>query len=121
MSDFTSEKKALFDVLCCIMISDGVASAAEKKQIIKALNANGANHDQSEYVELIGGFGQRVRTEGFKTVRSSVLEELKTMNDSKVSDVLCKAVKLARSDADFSDREQDSFEFFQSALFPHGL
>ena len=121
MSDFTSEQKALFDVLCCIMISDGVASGTEKKQIIKALNAEGATHDQSDYVELIGGFGQRVRTEGFKTVHSSVLEELKAMDDSKVSEALCKAVKLARSDEDFSDREQDSIEFFQTALFPDGL
>jgi uncharacterized tellurite resistance protein B-like protein len=98
---------AIFEILCCLMVSDGRASSAEKSRIEELMRKVGCTWQSGECAERIAKFIREVETVGFNTVVGRALSRVPIFKLMNREHVLLRCVDLAISaDDKCTDAEQ---------------
>jgi hypothetical protein len=98
--------KTLLQTLCCVMVSDGRASRAEKQSIEKMLISARAPWRSEQISRYIDSFIQWVGRDGFRKVLASTLTDVAAFRDSPSKAMLFDCLdELVKADGQLNDRE----------------
>ncbi len=97
----------LLELLCCMMVADGRASASEKKQIRDLLNYHGSPWTEPEISERISEFIDRIRTDGYRKTVAAALTEIDLFKEQGKQAILLQCLQaVANADEKVTDGEQ---------------
>jgi uncharacterized tellurite resistance protein B-like protein len=100
------EDEIILEVLCCVMVVDKTASAAEKAHIHTILSEDGSNWTTAEVNERIMKFVARVEAQGFWSTLDDACDEASALPMSRVEKLVRNCITLAKGDSEFHDRER---------------
>jgi len=96
----------ILELLCCVMVVDKTASAAEKAHIHTILSEDGSNWTTDEVNERIMKFIKRVETQGFWSTLDDACDEAAVLPVRRVEKLVRNCITLAKGDSEFHDRER---------------
>jgi uncharacterized tellurite resistance protein B-like protein len=100
------EDEIILEVLCCVMVVDKTASAAEKAHIHTILSEDGSKWTTAEVNERIMKFVARVEAQGFWSTLDDACDEAAVLPVSRVEKLVRNCITLAKGDSEFHDRER---------------
>jgi uncharacterized tellurite resistance protein B-like protein len=100
------EDEIILEMLCCVMVVDKTASAAEKAHIHTILSEDGSNWTTDEVNERIMKFIKRVEAQGFWSTLDDACDEAAVLPVSRVEKLVRNCITLAKGDSEFHDRER---------------
>jgi uncharacterized tellurite resistance protein B-like protein len=100
------EDEIILEMLCCVMVVDKTASAAEKAHIHTILSEDGSNWTTDEVNERIMKFIKRVETQGFWSTLDDACDEAAVLPVRRVEKLVRNCITLAKDDSEFHDRER---------------
>lgn len=98
------EHETVCDVLCCVMVSDGTASASEKAHVARLMNKF-ADWDAEHSKTHISQFSGRVRAEGLSDVLKQACAALGKTDENTLKELEAMCLEVADVDTDIHDRE----------------
>lgn len=100
------QDEIILDVLCCVMVVDKTASAAEKAHVHTILSEDGSNWTTDEVNERIMKFIAQVEDQGFWSTLDDVCDKASALPASRVEKLVQNCITLAKSDSEFHERER---------------
>jgi uncharacterized tellurite resistance protein B-like protein len=100
------EDEIILEVLCCVMVVDKTASAAEKTHIHTILSEDGSKWTTAEVNDRIKKFIARVEAQGFWSTLDDACDKASVLPLSRVEKLVQNCITLAKGDSEFHDRER---------------
>jgi hypothetical protein len=114
--------EALFRILCCVMVSDGRASSAEKARIAELMAKSGAHWDPQSVAGKIAEFIEEVQVSGFKSTLATTLARVPIFCVAGRPEVLLKCIdSLAAADGVAPGAERHLVELIRQKLNEEGV
>ena len=100
------QHEIILELLCCVMVVDRTASAAEKAHIHTILSEDGSTWTTAEVNERIMKFIARVEVQGFWSTLDDACDKASALPIGRVEKLVQNCITLAKSDSEFHDRER---------------
>jgi uncharacterized tellurite resistance protein B-like protein len=100
------QHEIILELLCCVMVVDRTASAAEKAHIYTILSEDGCTWTTAEVNERIKKFIARVKVQGFWPTLDDACDKTSALPMSRVEKLVQNCITLAKGDSEFHDRER---------------
>lgn len=108
----------LLDAVCCVMVSDGRASRAEKEQIASLFQGIQAPWDAGQIQQRVSSFIERIQREGFGRVMDSTCHDLTHFAHSQQHrDIVMQSISsVLHADGQIEAGERKVYARFRQAL-----
>jgi len=99
--------KSFFDLMCCIMVSDGRASASEKQLLVEAMAQIGANWSSEVLRSHFDDYLLRLKSHGFDKMFENSLRCVRDFNQYGRLDIMWSCLtKMANADGKLTEKEE---------------
>jgi tellurite resistance protein len=107
----------LVEALCCMMVSDGRVSTAEKSLVLQLLKKTGTSFTSEQAEHVISRVISSVRRDGFSAVLRNTRERIKKFKELGKEDVLLRCLSaVAKADGTVHEAEKKVYNLFVAAL-----